>query len=132
VSLRLGYACVNTRLPSPARTVRLASATRERLRELIAANLDALEAILRWNAGHGIEVFRLTSNPIPFGSHPVNTLAWRDELAERFDELARLLAATGARASTHPGQYTVLSSAAPAVAAAAVAELEVLARGVRV
>jgi hypothetical protein len=44
--VRLGYACVSTQLPSSARTVRLANATPERLRELIAAHLDALETIL--------------------------------------------------------------------------------------
>jgi UV DNA damage endonuclease len=124
VSLRLGYACVNTQLPSSARTVRLANATPERLLELTAANLDALEAILRWNAAHGIEVFRLTSNLVPLASHPVNTVAWWDALADRFGELGRLLADTGARVSTHPGQYTVLSSQAPAVVAAAIAELD--------
>ena len=59
--LRLGYACVNTQLPSAARTVRLANATAERLREVIAGNLGALEGILRWNMEHDIEVFRITS-----------------------------------------------------------------------
>jgi UV DNA damage endonuclease len=122
--LRLGYACVNTKLASPARTARLANASPERLRELIAANLDALEAILAWNAEHRIEVFRLTSNLIPFGSHPVNGLAWWDEFAGRLDELAGLAARSCARLSTHPGQYTVLSSRNPAVVTAARAELE--------
>lgn len=122
--LRIGYACVNTQLPSAARTLRLANATPERLRELIAANLDALEAIIRWNEEHGIEVFRMTSNLVPFASHPANTLAWWDEFAERFNELGRLLAPGRARVSTHPGQYTVLSSKNHAVAAAAVAELD--------
>lgn len=124
MTLRLGYACINTTLPSSARTVRLGNATPERLRELIAVNLDALETILRWNEAHGIQVFRLTSNLIPFASHPVNTLAWWDEFAARFDELARLVAHSEARLSTHPGQYTVLSSRNHAVVAAAVAELE--------
>ena len=32
-ALRLGYASLNTQLPSPARTVRLANATPARLRE---------------------------------------------------------------------------------------------------
>jgi UV DNA damage endonuclease len=126
--LRLGYACVNTRLPSSARTTRLANATPGRLRELIARNLDALEAILLWNEQHGIEVFRLTSNLIPFGSHPVNTLAWWDEFAERFSELESLIARSRARLSTHPGQYTVLSSLNPAVVESASAELEYHAR----
>jgi UV DNA damage endonuclease len=115
---------VNTQLPSSARTLRLANATPERLRELIAANLAALEAILRWNGQHGIQVFRLTSNLIPFASHPVNTLAWWDEFADRFAELATLLRRLGTRVSTHPGQYTVLSSAKPEVVEASLRELE--------
>jgi UV DNA damage endonuclease len=126
--LRLGYACVNTLLPSSARTLRLANVTPDRLRELIAANLDALEAILLWNEEHGIEVFRLTSNLIPFGSHPVNTLSWWDEFGQRFAELQALIARSDARLSTHPGQYTVLSSLNPSVVDSAVAELDYHAR----
>ena len=122
--LRLGYACVNTGLPSSGRTMRLANATPDRLRTLIVANLSALETILRWNAEHGIEVFRVTSNLIPFGSHPVNELAWCEEYAARFEQIAGLLRLSGARLSTHPGQYTVLSSTRPEVVEAAVAELE--------
>jgi len=122
--MRIGYACVNTQLPSSARTVRLANATPERLLELAEANLDALETILRWNDEHGIQVFRLTSNLIPLASHPVNRVAWWDELGERFAELADLVARTGARLSTHPGQYTVLSSPREPVVAASLAELE--------
>ena len=118
--LRLGYACVNTQLPSAARTVRLANATAQRLRELIAGNLDALEGILRWNMEHDIEVFRITSDLIPFGSHAVNDLVWWEEFADRLDRIGAL----GGRLSTHPGQYTVLSSASPEVVATAVAELE--------
>ena len=122
--LRLGCACVNTGLPSSARTVRLGNATPARLRELIAANLDALEAILRWNEQHGVEVFSVTSNLSPSGSHPVNGLAWWEEYAARLGQIAGLVHRSGARLSTHPGQYTVLSSTRPDVVEAAVAELE--------
>jgi len=115
---------VNTRLPSSSRTLRLASVTPTRLRELIGANLDALEGILRWNGANGIRVFRLTSNLIPFGSHVANELAWWDEFAPRFRELGRLIFDGCMSISTHPGQYTVLSSARPHVVDAAVAELE--------
>jgi hypothetical protein len=112
--LRLGYACVNTQLPSSARTLRLANLTPARLRQLGLANLDALEVIVRWNRDHGIQVFRLTSNLIPFASHPANTLEWWDEFGERFRELGLLLAESGARFSTHPGQYTVCRPKCPA------------------
>lgn len=126
--LRVGYACVNTLLPSSSRTLRLANVSEVRLRELIAANLDALEAILRWNAAHGIRVFRLTSNLIPFASHAANTLAWWDEFGPRLRELGQFLRDGEVSVSTHPGLYTVLSSPHPHVVAAAVAELEYHAR----
>ena len=122
--LRLGYACINTQLPSPARTARLANLTTERILELVEANLDALEAILRWNREHGIQVFRLTSNLIPFASHPANTLPWWEVFSERLSRLGRLIRSAEMRISTHPGQYIVLSSAHAHVVAAAVAELE--------
>ncbi len=126
--MRVGYACVNTALPSSARTTRLANATPERLRELTASNLAALGEILRWNAEHGIRVFRITSNLVPFASHPVHAGAWREEFAETFGRLGRLAAREGMRLSTHPGQYTVLGSARAAVVEAALAELEYHAR----
>ena len=122
--IRLGYACVHTELPSSARTLRLANVTPARLRELIAANLEALETILRWNLEHGLEVFRLTSNLIPFGSHAANELDWWDEFAPRFAELGAVIREGAMRLSTHPGQYTVLSSLRPEVVSAALAELE--------
>ncbi len=122
--LRVGYACVNTLLPSAARTLRLANVTPARLRELIGANLNALEAILRWNLEHDIRVFRLTSNLIPFGSHPVNELDWSAEFSSRLSELGALMSGASMSLSTHPGQYTVLSSVHPHVVEAAIAELE--------
>jgi UV DNA damage endonuclease len=123
-ALRLGYACVNTQLPSPARTARLSNLTADRIVALIDRNLDALEAILRWNRAHGIGVFRLSSNVIPFASHPANEVRWWDVFASRLAQLGRLIRAAGMRISTHPGQYIVLSSTREDVVAAAVAELE--------
>jgi UV DNA damage endonuclease len=120
--MRVGYACVNTQLPSAARSMRLANATPERLREVTAMNLDALETILRWNIEHDIRVFRISSNTIPFGSHPVNTVPWWEEFAPRFADLGALM--DGMSISTHPAQYTVLGSVRPEVVEASLAELE--------
>ena len=126
--LRLGYACLNTLFESPARTTRLAKATPERLRELLAANLDMLEAILRWNDANDIQVFRVSSNTVPLASHPRASYPWREALGERFAELGDLMRRAGMRLSTHPGPYTVPASADEAIAAAAVRELDYHAR----
>ncbi len=123
-ALRLGYACINTQLPSTARTARLSNLTAERIVALIEGNLDALEAILRWNRAHGIRVFRLSSNLVPFASHPANDVRWWEVFASRLAELGRLVRAAGMRISTQPGQYIVLSSTKEDVVAAAIAELE--------
>ena len=121
--LRLGYACLNTLFGSPARTTRLAKATPERLRELLAANLDTLESILRWNAANDIRVFRVSSNTVPLASHPRASYPWREALRERFAELGDLMRGAGMRLSTHPGPYTVPASADEAIADAALREL---------
>jgi UV DNA damage endonuclease len=122
--LRLGYACLNTLFGSPARTTRLANANPERLRELLSANLDTLEAILRWNDANDIRVFRVSSNTVPLASHPRASFPWREALGERFAELGDLVRSTGMRLSTHPGPYTVPASADESIAAAAVRELD--------
>ena len=85
-------------------------------------NLHALERILRWNVEHDIRVFRISSNTIPFGSHPANNVRWWEEFAPRFAELGALM--DGMSISTHPGQYTVLGSGRPEVVEASLAELE--------
>jgi UV DNA damage endonuclease len=106
--LRLGYACLNTLFESPARTTRLANATPERLRELLAANLDTLEAILRWNDANDIRVFRVSSNTVPLASHPRAGFPWREELGERFAELGDLMHGAGMRLSTPRGRTRCL------------------------
>lgn len=126
--MRVGYACVNTQLPSASRTLRLANVTDERLREIVVANLEALDAILRWNLEHDVLVFRLSSETVPFGSHPANTLRWWEELAERFDDLGALMRDRRMSISTHPGQFTVLGSPTEEFLANSVAELEYHAR----
>jgi UV DNA damage endonuclease len=122
--LRLGYACLNTLFGSPARTTRLAKATPERLGELLAANLDTLGAILRWNDANDIRVFRVSSNIVPLASHPRASYPWREALGGRFAELGDLMRGAGMRLSTHPGPYTVPASADEAIAEAAVRELD--------
>jgi UV DNA damage endonuclease len=126
MAMRIGYACVNTGLPSASRTLRLANVSDERVCELVLANLDALEVILRWNREHGIEVFRVSSETVPFGSHPANRFRWWDKLADRFAEVGELM--RGMSISTHPGQFTVLGSPNPDFVANTVAELDYHAR----
>jgi UV DNA damage endonuclease len=121
---RLGYVAVCLSIDAPTnRTCRLRSATPERLRELIQTNLSNLIEVLEFNARHGILMYRLSSDIIPFASHPINELAWWDEFRDLLDASAALIRRHGMRVSMHPGQYTVLNSTNPEVVEAAIADL---------
>jgi UV DNA damage endonuclease len=122
--IRLGYACINTKLDAPNRTCRLKNATPEKILELASANVEALQPIFAWNAAHGIEVFRLTSDLIPFGSHPINTVSWWRILKPQFARLGEFIVNNRLRVSMHPGQFTILNSLRREVVANSVKELE--------
>jgi len=121
---RLGYACLCLSLEesSPRGTI-LRNATPERLRALTAVNLTRLHRVLDVNVARGIRMFRLSSDIVPFGSHPVNTIAWWDEFAESLAHMGKQIRTSDKRVSMHPGQYTVLSSPDPRILDAARADL---------
>jgi UV DNA damage endonuclease len=122
--IRIGYACINTKLPSPNRMCRLKNATSEKILELASANLAALRPILEWNVAQGIELFRITSDVIPFGSHKANKVPWRRLLRAQFEQLGNFIRDKRLRVSMHPGQFTVLNSPRREVVKSSVKELE--------
>jgi UV DNA damage endonuclease len=127
--IRIGYACINTSLPTTSRTCRVANATPDRVIELGRQNLLALSDILRWNQSHGVRLFRISSDIIPLASHPVaQGIPWAEALASELEAASVRIRAGDARVSMHPGQYTVLSSPRPEVVQASLAELEYHAR----
>jgi len=122
--MSIGYACIHigsekTKLFS----LRLKNAHPEQLQLVTAKNLDALGAILRYNIAHQIHLFRISSDIIPLGSHPANTLPWWQIFKPKLDALGQLIKANDIRVSMHPGQYTVLNSPNPAVVARALDDL---------
>ncbi|MBN8227871.1 UV DNA damage repair endonuclease UvsE [Corallococcus macrosporus] len=127
---RLGYVAQSLTLGvSASHTCRLATATPQRLEELIAQNLEEMEQLLRFNEAHGIQVFRIGSSLIPFGSHPVNTLPWWKTFAREFAALARIARQSQQRLSLHPSPAGAsLSSRHERVRDAAIAELRYSAR----
>ena len=113
---RLGYVGISLSIEASSNSgTILRNATPERLRALIAANLDGLRRILEFNAERGVRLFRVSSQVIPFGGHPVNTVAWWDEYAPDLAHLAELARRPDMRLSQHPGQYTLLTSPDPAI-----------------
>jgi len=129
IEMNIGYACLtegveNTRL----KTCILKNATSNRLQSIIEANLGSLKNMVEYNIKNGIKVLRISSDIIPFGSHPVNTLAWWEVFNEELREIGEKAKDNGIRLTMHPGQYTVLNSPRPDVVERAVKELQYHAR----
>ena len=126
---RLGFvASVLSEDLSTSRTCRLKNATAVRLRELIEANLEALDRVVSFLIRERIYLYRISSGVIPFGSHPINKVPWWKRYERELAALGKRIADAGIRVSMHPGQYTVLNSPRPEIVEASIAELEYHAR----
>ena len=122
--MNIGYACLALGVPGTGlQKCLLRNATEQRLRELIAANLDALERMVDYNSKNGIRLYRISSDIIPFASSPVMTVPWITDYARRLSGIGQKIRDAGMRVSMHPGQYTVLNSPVETIAANAALEL---------
>ncbi len=109
--MRIGYACLKIGvIKTPFRTCRMDHATDEVLLELIRNNLETLEQMIDYNIENDIKLFRISSDLIPFGSSPVNKLAWWTLFASQLVTIGKKMNAVGMRVSMHPGQYTTINS----------------------
>jgi UV DNA damage endonuclease len=127
--IRVGYAAQNLTLPATTnRTLRLAGlADADKVRGLVRANLEALRTIIRWNAHHGVGLFRIGQSLIPFASHPQFPYDWQREHADELAEIGLLAQSLGIRLSMHPGQYIQPGSPNPTVVQNSLDELRFVA-----
>ncbi len=122
--MRIGYPCTNRTLDCRgATTLRLSSFSLERLGEVVASNLRCLETMLHFNVEHGIGFFRITSDLIPFASHPEIEPPWRHLYSRALANAGLTIQHLGVRIDMHPGQYTVLNSPDEKVAKNAMRDL---------
>jgi UV DNA damage endonuclease len=128
--IRLGYPTQNLTIPaSTNRTLRLASlGDAEKVRALVWENLLGLETILRWNAGHGVRLFRMGQSLVPFASHPAFPYDWEAEHGDDLRGIGELARVLGIRLSMHPGQFIQPGSLKPGVSGRSLAELRYAAR----
>lgn len=109
--MRIGYACICIGgAHTNYRTCTQKYATSEKLIEIIEYNLQSLATILQYNLEHDIMMYRITSDLIPFGSSPVNTLDWQRMFQKELRDIGKFIKQHQMRVSLHPGQYSVLNS----------------------
>lgn len=127
--MKIGYPCINRSIGCTANsTFRLASYTEERLIQTIEKNLKCLYKILRYNAEKNILFFRLSSDMIPFASHPVCEFDWTKHFRDEFRDIGEKIKKHNMRISMHPDQFVLLNSPREDVTERSIRELEYHAR----
>jgi UV DNA damage endonuclease len=123
--MNIGYACLTIgAMNTNYRSCTLKNANKENLISLIDENLDALSNAIDYNIKNHINLFRITSDLIPFGSSPANSLHWWDMFSIKFDTIGNKIKKSNMRVSMHPGQYTVLNSPNEDIVDRAIMDLE--------
>lgn len=123
--MKVGYPCINNSLNCVGdRTFRLKSYSESKLKATVDNNLSCLEQIIRYNIKHNILFFRITSDLIPFASHPICKFDWPAYFSKQFSKIGKLIRSNGIRISMHPDQFIVLNSKDPDVVARSIAELD--------
>ncbi|HBM15651.1 MAG TPA: UV DNA damage repair endonuclease UvsE [Lentisphaeria bacterium] len=109
--MKIGYPCINRSIGCTANTTfRLASYSEAIMIEKITNNLNCLKKILEYNVRHNLLFFRISSDLIPFASHPVCSFAWQDYFREKFTEIGNFIKAHEIRISMHPDQFVLINS----------------------
>jgi len=66
--------------------------------------------MLRFNVKHHILFFRITSDLVPFASHPICQFGWQGFFQDKFREIGNFIKTHGIRISVHPDQFTLINS----------------------
>ena len=111
LEMRIGYPCINWTIGCKGdRTFRLKSFSEERLIKTIENNLDCLLKMLRFNVRYNTLFFRITSDLVPFASHPICQFNWQGYFENKFRVIGDFIKKYGIRISMHPDQFTLINS----------------------
>jgi UV DNA damage endonuclease len=122
--MKIGYPCINRSIGcNAAATFRLKSYSERRLVETVQHNLGCLRKILLYNLEHDLLFFRISSDFVPFASHPVCRFDWRRYFGRALRSIGRFVKRNRMRVSMHPDQFTLINAVDVGVFRRSVAEL---------
>lgn len=110
--MKIGYPCINQSLRKKTiSTFRISSYSEERLIKAVSYNLKVFKEILDYNIQHNFLFFRISSEIIPFASHPICKFDWENYFNKDLLCIGQFAKENKIRISMHPDQFVILNSA---------------------
>jgi len=123
--MKIGYPCINRSIGCTTNsTFRLRNYSKENLIEKLESNLNCLGKILEYNLKNNLLFFRISSDLIPFASHPICKFDWIDYFKEDFRKIGNFIKNNNMRISMHPDQFVLINSLKKDVTQRSIRELE--------
>lgn len=123
--MRIGYPCINLTVKNQyPSTFRLKSYSERRFNETVKNNLNHLLSILNFNRINKIYFFRISSDIIPFASHPICDIEWNETFKVELKEIGDFISKNNIRVSMHPDQFVILNSKSEGVVKNSIRELQ--------
>jgi UV DNA damage endonuclease len=125
MAIKIGYPCINLTLEcSGNKTFRLKSYSPEKLIQTVTNNLNCLFDMLVFNQNNNIKFFRISSDLIPFASHPICTFNWQNYFKNDFKKIGTYINENDMRISMHPDQFIILNAKDMKIVNRSIKELE--------
>src|ERR1044072_279444 len=123
--MRIGYPCINLTIKNQnPSTFRLKSYSEKRFIETVRNNLVHLLSILNFNKRNHIHFFRISSDVIPFASHPICDVNWSQVFKAELEEIGDFINKNNVRVSMHPDQFIILNSKSQDIVKNSIRELQ--------
>ncbi|MGZ5472210.1 MAG: UV DNA damage repair endonuclease UvsE [Nitrososphaeraceae archaeon] len=123
--MKIGYPCINHSIgKKTVSTFRLSSYTEEKFIQCVNYNLATLEEILKFNIANNFMFFRISSDMIPFASHPICKFDWKEHFKSDLIKIGQLINDHNIRISMHPDQFVLINSKSQEIVNNSIKELE--------
>ncbi len=123
--MKIGYPCINHSIgKKTVSTFRLSSYTEERFIQCVNYNLATLVEILKFNIANNLMFFRISSDMIPFASHPICKFDWKEHFKPDLIKIGQLINHHNIRISMHPDQFVLINSKSQEIVNNSIKELE--------
>ncbi|MGI9010153.1 MAG: UV DNA damage repair endonuclease UvsE [Nitrososphaeraceae archaeon] len=123
--MKIGYPCINHSIgKKTVSTFRLSSYTEEKFIQCVNYNLATLVEILKFNIANNFMFFRISSDMIPFASHPICKFDWKEHFKSDLIKIGQLINDHNIRISMHPDQFVLINSKSQEIVNNSIKELE--------